>query len=81
METPNSAKKPSRGWILFCRLFVCGFGVSFLGGAIYYFFKQGHQLSAGLVILAAGGLGLICLGIFTSAKTCEKIADGITCGF
>jgi hypothetical protein len=76
MREPNLAKKPSRGWILFCRLFVCG-----IGSAVYGYFKHGYQLSAGLIVLASIGLLLICLGIFTSVKTCEKITDGISCGF
>ena len=80
MTTPNPAKRPSGGWVLFCRLFVCGFGALSLGGGIY-FFEQAHQLSVGVVFLGVFGLLLICLGIFTSAKTCEKIADSITCGF
>jgi hypothetical membrane protein len=72
--------EPSGGWVLFYRLIVCGFGVFLLGGAIYLFIKQAHHLSVGLVILAVAGLVLICLGIFTSAKTCEKIADVIFFG-
>ena len=81
MDTPSLDKKPSGGWVLFCRLIVSGFGIFLLGGVIYWFIKQAHHLSVGLVILAVAGLVLICLGIFTSAKTCEKIADGLFCGF
>jgi hypothetical protein len=81
MRESNLTKKPSRGWILLCRLFVCGFGACSIGSAVYGYFKQEHHLSAGLIILASIGLLLICLEIFTSAKTCEKIADGISCGF
>jgi hypothetical protein len=81
MQEPNSTKKPSKSWILFCRLFVCNLGALCNGSAIYNYLKQDHQLSSGLIILASIGLLLVCLGIFTSAKTCEKIADGLFCGF
>jgi TM2 domain-containing membrane protein YozV len=77
MQEPNSTKKPSKSWILFCRLFVCGLGALCIGSAISNYLKQNYQLLSGLIILASIGLLLVCLGIFTSAKTCEKIADGI----
>ena len=80
MGTPNPTKKPSSGWILFCRLFVCGFGVFFVGAAVHLF-KESQQVSLAIAFLAGFGLLLIGLGIFTSAKICEKIADSITCGF
>jgi hypothetical protein len=80
METPNPAEKPSRGWILFCRIFVSGAGAFSIGYGAYDYIKHGHHLSA-LIFSVSLGLLLVCLGVFTSAKTCEKIADGITCGF
>ena len=76
----DSAKKPCRGWILFCRIFVCGTGAFFIGYGLYDYIKHGHNLWP-LIFSALIGLLLVCLGIFTSAKTCEKIADSITCGF
>ena len=80
MNTSNPSQKPSRGWILFCRIFICGVGAFFIGYGLYDFIKHGHYLSV-LIFSASIGLLLVCLGIFTSDKTCEKIADGITCGF
>ena len=80
MEAPSPAQKPSRGWILFCRIFVCGAGAFYIGYGVYDYIKHGHYLSA-TIFSVSFGLLLVCLGLFTSAKTCEKIADYITCGF
>ena len=77
---PDSRKKPGGGWILFCRIFVCGTGAFFVGGGLTNYMEHGRHLWV-MVSLALFGLLLILLGIFTSDKTCEKIADSITCGF
>jgi len=80
-----SNKKPRRhwkgsGWTLVCRLFVCCIGAFLMGYGIYDYIKGGHHLWT-LICLISVGLVFILLGASTSAKTCEKIADGITCGF
>ena len=84
IKQDSARKRESRwkdsGWTLFCRLFLCGTGIFFIGYGVYDYIKHGHYLSAliGLILI---GVLFICVVIFTSAKTCEKIADGITCGF
>jgi hypothetical protein len=79
MTTPrtNKSKKHATGRTLFCRLILCGFGVFLVGAALYHYFDQDRQWSSGLIVLTSIGVVFIGLGLFTSAKICEKIAESI----
>lgn len=81
MKTREPVKSSSGDWIvLLPRIFVCGAGAFFVGYGIYDYFKDGHYLSV-LIYTISFGLLLACLGLFTSEKTCETIADSIISGF
>ena len=77
VSRPAKPKKRGSGWTLFCRFVLCGFGAFLLGSVVYHYFDQEQQLSIGLMIGAFLGFVFIGLGLFTSAKTCEKIAESI----
>ncbi len=66
-----------RGWTLFCRVLVCGFGLFFAGGSLYHHLDQGRRWSSGLVVLGIIGIVFLILGLFTPAKAVEKIAESI----
>ncbi len=76
METPISTKRPRRGLILLCRLFICGAGAAAIGGGIYLFYEAGCRLAPETIVYAFMvllGLVMICLGIFADGETCREI--------
>ncbi len=76
METPISTKRPRRGLILLCRLFLCGVGAVAIGGGIYLFYHTGCPLAPEAIVYAVMvllGLGIICLGIFADGETCMEM--------
>jgi hypothetical protein len=81
MSAPQTKTgKPNKrgtGWTLVCRLVLFGLGTFFFGAAVYHYFDQDRQWSSGLIVLASMGVIFIGMGIFTSAKICEKIAESI----
>lgn len=80
MKAPNPKQNSGWDWILLLpRIIVWGMGAFFIGYGIYDYFAHGHYLSA-LIFDLSVGLVLIVLGIFTSEKTCEAIADGVISG-
>lgn len=66
--------------MLFCRLVLLAVGGIFVASAVYLL-AQSPQASLVTVFLACFGLALIGLGLFTTAKTCVTIADGLSQGF
>jgi uncharacterized membrane protein HdeD (DUF308 family) len=73
----DSEKKRAKRRITFCRLFVGGAGVASICVAVFGLLVPtpitGVMIVAGLI-----GLVLVCSGVLSSDKVCERIADAIS---
>lgn len=76
MPQHDPEKKSAKRRVTFYRVLVCACGVVVTGLAAFGLLLHG-PLTGVLIIVGLIGLSLVCAGVLTSDKTCEKLAEVI----